>query len=113
MMDRIYDIDDYLLETEKTAIYPGACSRSQQEGTYLALGLVGEAGEVAEKMKKLIRDGNLDPDLFKKELGDVFWYLVRLCQWAGAPPSEIITSNVIKLRDRQARNTLHGSGDTR
>ena len=109
----IYDIDDYLLETDKTAIYPGANSRSLNEGTYLALGLVGEAGEVAEKMKKLIRDNSLDNDLFKKELGDVFWYLVRLCQWAGSNPSEILTSNVIKLRDRQSRNKLHGSGDSR
>lgn len=112
-MDRIYDIDDYLLETDKTAIYPGANCKNLNEGTYLALGLVGEAGEVAEKMKKLIRDNNLDNDLFKKELGDVFWYLVRLCQWVGANPSEIITSNVIKLRDRKNRNVLGGNGDAR
>lgn len=112
-MDRIYDIDDYLLETEKTAIYPQASSRSTGEVTYLALGLVGESGEVAEKVKKLIRDGNLDQELFKKELGDVFWYLVRLCQWAGVHPSEVLTSNIIKLKDRQNRNKLHGSGDTR
>lgn len=80
---------------------------------YLALGLNGEAGEVAEKLKKHIRDGKeLDED-FAKELGDVLWYLVRLVDEMDGDMEEVIQSNLDKLFDRKERGKIQGSGDNR
>ena len=105
------DIDQYLNFTHQTAKYPGV--GTTLEGMYLALGLTGEAGEVAEKMKKLHRDGVLDKERTAKELGDVFWYLVRLCNWLGYQPSEIIEMNTEKLAKRLLDGTIKGNGDDR
>jgi len=100
--------DDYQDATEETAIYP-----EDQALEYLALGLNGEAGEVAEKIKKHIRDGKeLDED-FAKELGDVLWYLARLVDELDADMSEVADANLDKLLDRQERDKLQGSGDNR
>lgn len=112
-MERIYDIDDFLFETEKTAFYPSANTGNMMEGLYLTLGLTGEAGEVAEKIKKYVRDGQIDKELLRKEIGDVFWYAVRLCQWAGTSPSQVLTDNILKLKSRKERGTLSGNGDSR
>jgi len=102
------DFDEYQSHTEKTAIYP-----ENQALTYLALGLNGEAGEVAEKIKKHIRDGKeLDEDL-AHELGDVLWYLTRLIDELDHSLSDIATGNIDKLLDRQERNKIQGSGDNR
>lgn len=100
--------DGYQESTQKTAIYP-----EEQALEYLALGLNGEAGEVAEKIKKHIRDGKeLDED-FAKELGDVLWYLARLNDELNASLGETAQANLDKLLDRKERDQLSGSGDNR
>ncbi|MCJ8336046.1 MAG: nucleoside triphosphate pyrophosphohydrolase family protein [Epibacterium sp.] len=78
------------------------------------LGLVGEAGEVAEKIKKKVRgDGHLDLDDVQKELGDVIFYWYALHGALGLTPSETIQRNVHKLSSRKERGTIKGSGDNR
>jgi len=100
--------DHYQRKTQETAIYP-----EDKALEYLALGLNGEAGEVAEKVKKHIRDGKeLDED-FAKELGDVPWYLTRLVDELDADMSEVAEANLDKLFDRKERDKIQGSGDNR
>jgi NTP pyrophosphatase (non-canonical NTP hydrolase) len=108
------DFNDYQELAMSTAVYP-------QKGSnlaYPALGLNGEAGEVAEKVKKILRDkgGVLDEDsrqALMKELGDVLWYVAAMCSEAGLHMGEVAELNISKLLDRQRRNMLHGSGDER
>lgn len=83
------------------------------EAMYCALGLVGEAGEVSEKVKKWHRDGNIDKEAVVFELGDVLYYLTRLANVMGATLGDVQNKNVQKLTDRARRNVLHGSGDNR
>lgn len=106
-------LSEYLELTHKTAIYPEAGTGSNLELYYLSLGLVSEAGEVAGKVKKLIRDGKLDIGNLAYELGDCFWYLVRLCDAIGYSPEDITTININKLLKRKENGTLSGSGDNR
>jgi len=78
------------------------------------LGLVGEAGEVAEKLKKSIRDYSMfDKDAVMKELGDVLFYVAALSNFYGGSLQTIAEMNQKKLDDRQLRGVLHGSGDNR
>ncbi len=78
------------------------------------LGLVGEAGEVAEKIKKLIRDSNrFSNEDIAKELGDVVFYATALANYFESSLEEVIELNVDKLDDRQRRGVLGGSGDNR
>jgi NTP pyrophosphatase (non-canonical NTP hydrolase) len=91
-----------------TAIYPKA-----QSIIYPALGLAGEAGEVAEKIKKWIRDGNLDRDAIAKELGDVLWYIAAMATDLDLDLDRIADMNIQKLADREMRGKIRGSGDDR
>jgi len=102
----VMTFEEYSKRAHATAIYPEGLA-------YPALGLAGEAGEVAEKVKKKLRDGKFDEKLFHKELGDVLWYLNELCLATGTTLSEIAEINVDKLESRQARGKLQGSGDER
>ncbi len=107
-------LSDYQRRSRATAVYPDAGSNL----TYPALGLCGEAGEAAEKIKKAIRDdgGELTPerrDALAGELGDVLWYLAQLATEAGLELDEIAESNLAKLLSRRDRAVLHGSGDYR
>jgi len=78
------------------------------------LGLVGEAGEVAEKMKKLVRDSSrFSNEEIMKELGDVVFYATALANIYGRGLQEVLELNIKKLDDRQKRNKLRGSGDNR
>jgi len=78
------------------------------------LGLVGEAGEVAEKVKKLIRDkSRFTKQDIVKELGDVVFYVTALANYYGSNLGEVIEENVSKLDGREARGTLKGNGDNR
>ena len=108
------DFDRYKEFADSTAIYPNR----GRNLSYPTLGLAGESGEVAEKVKKIIRDrdGILDDEsriLIAKELGDVLWYLSQLAHEIGIPFSKIAELNILKLRSRHLRNQLKGSGDVR
>jgi NTP pyrophosphatase (non-canonical NTP hydrolase) len=99
---------DYQEKAVKFAIYPEA-----YKVIYPTLGLCGEAGEVAEKVKKQVRDGNFNRCEVAKELGDVLWYLANLANDIGYSLSEVATMNVDKLQSRKDRNVISGSGDNR
>jgi len=97
----------------------GACSTAifpkETALAYLTLGLSGEAGEIANKAKKLIRDGDSPAkrEEIGKELGDVCWYLAVLADELGMNLGYIMERNLIKLADRKERGKLQGSGDNR
>jgi|SRR6185503_5402664 len=86
---------------------------------YVTLGLVGEAGEIANKVKKQLRDNPKDPfnDEFKimmfGELGDVMWYVSQMCNELGLDLEGIMEANIDKLESRKERDVLGGSGDER
>lgn len=101
-------LSNYTEFTRTTAIYP-----KEQALEYLGLGLVSEAGEVAGKLKKRIRDGAMDVDALAAEIGDVYWYLSRLCDEIGIAPGTILRQNMEKLSSRKERGTIGGSGDIR
>jgi NTP pyrophosphatase (non-canonical NTP hydrolase) len=105
---------EYQERSRATAVYPDAGSNI----VYPALGLCGEAGETAEKVKKAIRDdgGTLTEErraAIAAELGDVLWYAAQLATEAGLDLEEIAEANLDKLASRQRRAVLHGSGDER
>jgi NTP pyrophosphatase (non-canonical NTP hydrolase) len=105
---------EYQERSRATAVYPDAGSNI----VYPALGLCGEAGETAEKVKKAIRDdgGTLTEErraAIAAELGDVLWYAAQLATEAGLDLGEIAEANLEKLVSRQRRAVLHGSGDDR
>ena len=108
------DFKTYQKEARKTAQYPNLGSNN----IYPLLGLVGEAGEVAEKVKKVIRDKNglFDDEAkeaIKKELGDVLWYLSNLCTEFNFSFEEVAFQNLKKLKLRAAKGKISGSGDDR
>lgn len=82
------------------------------------LGITGESGEIAEKMKKIIRDKNskvskADKIELAKEIGDVLWYLAVFSDQLGVSFDEVAKENLAKLKSRKVRGTLQGSGDNR
>ena len=98
----------------QTAIFP-----EDKALEYLALGMTSEAGEVAGKVKKLIRDGE-DVEGFEikklaiaSEIGDVIWYCAMMAKEVGVPLNDIMKENLKKLHGRKERGTLQGSGDNR
>ena len=101
------NFDEYQKFARSTAIYPDEC-----KVVYPALGLCGEAGEVAEKVKKNIRDGK-SLDGVGLELGDVLWYISALADDLGVTLEEVAQANVDKLTSRKKRNMIGGSGDNR
>ena len=83
---------------------------------YPALGLAGEAGEVADKVKKIIRDNKSlvnEKQELAKELGDVLWYINALARDIGYSLEVIAEMNLEKLESRKERGTLQGNGDNR
>lgn len=80
---------------------------------YSVLGLTGEAGELANKVKKTIRDGNVSVDELAAELGDVLWYVSAVADNLGFKLEYIAETNLNKLRNRAERNAIKGSGDDR
>lgn len=101
-------LNDYQVWSETTAIYPEETALA-----YLGLGLASEAGEVAGKIKKQIRDSYVDKQALADEIGDVFWYLVRLCDELEVSAEYVLERNVAKLNSRKERGVIGGSGDTR
>lgn len=81
---------------------------------YPALGLAGESGEIAEKVKKYLRgDKGLDKEGLLKELGDPLWYITSLADDLGFTLQDVVNANVEKLSSRKERGVLKGSGDDR
>lgn len=109
----ITGIDEYQARALKYAIYP-----ENARIIYPTLGLTGEAGEVSDKVKKVIRDhdGEFSGEIKKeimKEIGDVLWYCATLANDLGFNLSEVASENINKLESRFQRNKLGGSGDNR
>ena len=110
----IMNMDDYQVKALRTA----APKDKKDEVYHLILGLVGEAGEIAEKAKKVVRDkqadfSQMDLDDLTKELGDVLWYVAVLADHFDIKLDDVATRNIAKLADRQKRNLIGGSGDNR
>jgi NTP pyrophosphatase (non-canonical NTP hydrolase) len=110
--------EEYAKYAVATAEYPNI----GENLVYPALGLVGEAGEVAEKVKKIWRNkGTISPrdvdaatkEMIVKEMGDVLWYLAALSGELGVPLSKVAFLNLEKLNDRRARNVIKSEGDER
>jgi NTP pyrophosphatase (non-canonical NTP hydrolase) len=107
------DLSEYQRLSRRTAEYPREAWLA-----YPALGLAGEAGEVAEHAKKAIRDdggtvGDERKAAMAKELGDVLWYVAQIATELGLDLDEIAEQNLAKLLSRQERGVLSGSGDDR
>lgn len=106
---------EYQKQTATTAIYPG---RGELVGIlYTALGL-GESGEIQNKVKKILRDTNgvLTQETREKlldELGDLNWYISQLCTELGGSLGAVAQKNLDKLKSRQERGVISGSGDNR
>ena len=106
-------LDEYQRAARETAIYPAEVGPA-----YVALGLAGEAGEIANKMKKVYRDngGVLNDEratAMAAELGDVMWYVAQVASELGVPLSAVCEANLIKLGKRAAEGKLQGDGDNR
>jgi len=107
-------LSDFQRRSRATAVYPDAGDNL----LYPTLGLCGEAGEVAEKVKKMVRDDGGELTVQRREalaaeLGDVLWYVAQLATEAGLDLGEVAEANLAKLRSRQERAVLQGSGDER
>jgi NTP pyrophosphatase (non-canonical NTP hydrolase) len=108
------DFSTYQQRSRETARYPDVGANP----IYPTLGLCGEAGEVADKVKKVIRDqqGAFSTDTvaaLKLELGDVLWYVAQLASELGLDLDGVAQANLDKLASRSARNVIAGSGDDR
>ncbi len=104
------DFDKYQYEATLTA------TLSAMEFNYLIPGLAAEAGEVAGKYAKFVRDQTKYNDLLDdltKELGDVLWFVALLCECTGIDMAQVAKMNIKKLQDRQKRGVIGGSGDDR
>lgn len=108
-------LDEYQKEALVTAVFT---DDEFKDLAHWVFGVTGEAGEIAEKLKKIVRDkdGKLskeDKHEIAKEIGDVLWYLATLSKHLGYNFDEIGKINIAKLRSRQARDKIKGSGDNR
>tara|TARA_Y100000589_G_scaffold278157_1_gene273538 strand:+ start:51 stop:380 length:330 start_codon:yes stop_codon:yes gene_type:complete len=108
------DLNDYQRESRKTALYPDV----GRNAIYPTLGLAGEAGEVADKVKKIIRDRNglfddESKEAIKFELGDVLWYVSQLSSELGYELEDVAYANLQKLNSRKNRGKIQGDGDNR
>lgn len=107
------NFEDYQTQASKTAIYNDA-----DVVIYPVLGLLSEAGEVAGKVKKVLRDNNGQflpehREAIADEVGDCLWYIASICTDLGFGMETIAQRNLNKLNSRMARGVIQGSGDTR
>ena len=107
------ELNEYQQKALETAVYP-----QEYKVVYPALGMTGEAGEVADKVKKIIRDnsGEMTPEskeALVKECGDVLWYVAVFANDLGYTLEDVARMNYEKLKSRQKRGKLGGSGDER
>lgn len=108
------NLNEYQCKARETALYPNV----GENPIYPTLGLSGEAGEVAEKVKKVLRDrqGVFDDQSKKEimlELGDVLWYVSQLSSELGFELNDVAKSNLEKLKSRSMRDRISGDGDHR
>jgi NTP pyrophosphatase (non-canonical NTP hydrolase) len=108
------DFKEYQEKARSTAVYPEMGNNLY----YPSLGLAGEAGEVCEKVKKIMRDDNGEVTSIKKaaiakELGDVLWYVSNVASELNLDLESIAYANIQKLFDRMDRGVIKGSGDDR
>ena len=101
-------LNEYQNAAAKTAVY-----KTAHQILYPALGLAGEAGEVANKVKKMLRDNDFDRDAIVAEIGDVLWYIAALSRDLNVSLHDIALGNIEKLYGCKERGTLQGSGDKR
>ena len=101
------NIEEYQKRAWETAI------ETAKNPAYMVTNLASEAGEVAGKYAKWVRDGVMDEEGLQKEMGDVFWQLAGLATVMGWSLSDIAANNLKKLADRAGRSVLQGSGDNR
>lgn len=118
MSDNSMSLNTYQEATEDTARYPEAGEGSVAAIVYTTLGLAGEAGEIPNKVKKIIRDddGFLTDEkrqAILDEIGDVLWYAARLASELGSRLGDVADRNLDKLNDRAGRGVIQGSGDYR
>ena len=106
---------EYQSQAATTAVYPEVGTGSLLEVMYCARGLAGEAGEVANKVKKLQRDGDSleKRKALAKELSDCLWYAAQLASVLDEDLGELAQNNLDNLAGRKQRGTLHGDGDNR
>ena len=109
-------MNEYQNKTRETAIYP--MDTQLEAVSYCTLGLASEAGEIAGKLKKIMRDDGGTISYAKiaamrKEIGDVLWYVSELATSLGISLEHVARSNIAKLQDRQDRGVIGGSGDNR
>ncbi|MBR3233572.1 nucleoside triphosphate pyrophosphohydrolase family protein [Candidatus Saccharibacteria bacterium] len=113
------EFDQYQAEIKKNDICNGKTAESVPVGMVeKLLGLTGEAGEVADKFKKIYRDrgGKIteeDKEEIVKELGDVLWYVATIARYLDVPFSEVVKKNIEKGESRRKRGKISGSGDNR
>lgn len=111
-------LDDYQEQSKQYDTNQATMDPTSIGFSVKVLGLVGEAGETADKVKKILRDKNgvispEDKDEIVKELGDVLWYVAGLSRYLETPLSEVAKKNLDKLESRRTRNQIHGAGDNR
>lgn len=114
-------LTDYIETCRETAIYPEKGEMSDRAVTYCVVGLLGEAGEIANKWKKVLRGDSSntsasireDNAALLAECGDVAWYLTRLCEELGSDLASVMGENANRLLSRKERGTLRGEGDSR
>jgi NTP pyrophosphatase (non-canonical NTP hydrolase) len=105
-MDKFVEYQEFV---QSMKVYP-----EKHAIIYPALGISGESGEFAEKVKKWLRgDGELNKEALIKELGDILWYVTSAADDLGSSLVEVINTNVIKLSARKHQGILKGSGDDR
>lgn len=110
------DFDEYEKLATRTATFGG--KQHEHQLMYITLGIAGESGEIAEKIKKIVRNDNgivsdENRESLKREIGDVLWYLSQLSRVLGFHFSEAAKANIDKLADRAARNVIKSTGDHR
>ena len=108
------NLDEY----QRLALRTAASKDKKNELFHLLLGLCGEAGEIAEKSKKIVRDkgsdfSQWDREDVSKELGDVLWHVAVIADYFNIPLNEVGEKNIAKLADRLQRGVIGGSGDNR
>ena len=112
------DLDKYQKRAAKYDLFETTMDLKSPGFLEKILGLAGEAGEAADKVKKILRDkggyaSGEDRVELVKELGDVLWYVANVARYLDVDLSEVAKGNIDKLESRRKRNKLHGEGDNR